>query len=87
MADMKHWRNARDVQNACNMSGVLIAFLEAVRDLRECGCSGDEINSHPITRAYADKVASLSGVQGDTGLDMAMDAHSQILDQLEALAS
>jgi hypothetical protein len=80
MIDSKHYRNAETVQSACNMSGVLIAFLDAVRDMRESGCDGDEINAHPVTRAYADKIASLANVQGDIGFDNAMEAHGIVME-------
>ena len=79
--DLKHWKNAEEVQNACNMSGILIAFLDAVRAIREAGADGDTINSHPIVRAFADKVASVAGVQY-LGVDAAMQAHGDVMDYL-----
>ena len=80
MIDRKHWRNADWIQDACNMSGILISFLDSVRAIRESGVGGDAINSHPITRAFADKVASLAGVQFDSS--RAMDAHVKVMDYL-----
>lgn len=58
-------REACDVQNACNLSGVVRTYAEvlsALRDLPEC--TGNAwLHSHPIAIAFADKIASLTGIQ------------------------
>lgn len=58
-------REALTVQDACNLSGVVLSFGRAVCRLRALlpDASTDRINRHPICQAWADKVASLAGVQ------------------------
>jgi hypothetical protein len=58
-------QEALDVQNACNLSGVVHGFSRAISRLRELlpNAGTDEINSHPICVAWADKIASLTGIQ------------------------
>jgi len=78
--DQKFWKDAEDVQDACNMSGILISFLAAVRAMRKAGFDGNAINGHPVTRAFADKVASLACVQ-ILGNDNALDAHTKVWEE------
>ena len=59
-------KEAIDVQNACNLSGVVNSFSKAIADLwviaREEGGKGTAwINQHRVSRLYADKIKSLSG--------------------------
>lgn len=58
-------QEALDVQDACNLSGVVHSFSRAITDLREnlpdAGTS--EINNHPICRLWADKIAHLTHTQ------------------------
>ena len=72
-------KEACDVQNACNISGVAHSFWRALASLREQPeCTGNDwLDAHPVTRAYVDKLASLAGVQGETGTDRAMTAHAE----------
>jgi hypothetical protein len=62
-------QEALNVQDACNLRGVLRSFHEASVTLgRLPECTGTEwVNTHPIMMLYADKVASLTGMQGDDG--------------------
>src|SRR5262249_1250007 len=68
---------ALDVQDACNLSGVVITFAEAMRAL----CESPEIegtrarNRHPIAVLFANKVADMTGqcCDGD-GYSAAYDA-------------
>lgn len=55
-----------DVQNACNLSGVVHSFSRAMTDLRailsaEEGFSTDKLNQHPIAVLYSSKIGSLTG--------------------------
>ncbi len=72
-------REAIEVQNACNLSGVVRTYgevLSALRDLPECtGTSW--INSHPIAVAFADKISDL--VYSPDHLDHAAWAHDECL--------
>ena len=53
-----------DVQNACNLSGVVHSFAQAISRLREVQPNrGTEFyNRHPISLLFADKVASLTNL-------------------------
>ena len=57
------------VQDACNLSGVVISFGHVIREVRamlEAENKGgtDAVNTHPVCVLYADKVAHLTGTQG-----------------------
>ena len=58
-------QEAIDVQNACNLSGVVHGFSRAITELREL--SPDKgttwINEHPICALWADKIAHLTRTQ------------------------
>ena len=56
---------AIDVQDACNLSGVLRSFVEAAevlwREAREgTGRGTDWVNMHPVSILFASKVLSLT---------------------------
>jgi hypothetical protein len=59
-------KEALDVQNACNLSGVVHGFSRAITDLRACleaeGKGGTQaVNEHPICVLWSSKIASLTG--------------------------
>ncbi len=65
-------QEALDVQNACNLTGILGSFRYAVLELRDLleGGGGDShlannhpVDHHPIVQLWADKVSSLTGTQ------------------------
>lgn len=56
-------QDALDVQNACNLSGVVHAFSRAMAVIRENTNGTAEANHHPIAVLFADKIASLTGSQ------------------------
>lgn len=63
MADLAN--EAIQVQNACNLSGVVLSFAKSIVRLRvlmrEMGReSTAEINSHPVCVMWADKIQSLT---------------------------
>jgi hypothetical protein len=70
-------KEAISVQDACNLSGVVHSFSRAMTDLR--GIVGGMVNHHPIAIVWADKVASLTGIQ-DFGNDVALEAHRIVSD-------
>ena len=57
-------KEAIEVQNACNLSGVVLSWSQAILDLRanlpDAGTA--TINHHPINVMWASKVQSLTGV-------------------------
>jgi hypothetical protein len=62
--DKKHYQNALAVQSACNLSGVVIAFAEAMKAIcADPDSTGtDWRNNHPIAVLFATQVASLTKV-------------------------
>ena len=62
-------REALAVQNACNLSGVVHGFACALSDLRTAleaagrPASTTDLNTHPIARVWADKIAHLTRTQ------------------------
>jgi len=65
----EHAKDALNVQDACNLSGVVHSFDKVVTDLWEeanrIGKGTDWVNTHPIVQAYVDKLASLARVQAN----------------------
>jgi hypothetical protein len=55
-------QDALNVQDACNLSGVVHGFSRAMTDLRELlpKAGTDEINTHPISVMWSNKIASLT---------------------------
>lgn len=69
---MKTWKelaeDALAIQDACNLSGVVISFAQVVKDVRalleaEGKASTQLINNHPVCRLWADKIAALTDTQ------------------------
>jgi hypothetical protein len=58
----EHAREAIDVQNACNISGVARSFVEAIDAIRASGnLSTETIAIHPIVTLFVSKLTSLNG--------------------------
>lgn len=58
-------RNALQVQDACNLSGVVRSFAQDISRLRtltdkQPGFSTDKLNHHPVCVMYSSKIASLT---------------------------
>lgn len=70
-------KEAIAVQDACNLSGVVISFAAAMRDLCDLVPNTGERNRHPIAVLWADKVASLVGIQ-NLGDDRVMNAYREV---------
>ena len=69
---------ALDVQDACNLSGVVHSFSAILPDLRallesEPGFSTQLLNQHPVSLLYSDKIASLTGSSGGYEFSRAYD--------------
>ena len=68
-------KDAHDVQDACNLIAVVTSYAEALRALRDrLNLGSSDLANHPISRAWADKIASLTGIQA-IGMDEACSAH------------
>ncbi len=76
-------QEAIDVQGACNLSGVVISFTRVIQELKlhYPGLSTTEFNHLPINAMWADKIASLTGIQ-----NMKMVEYSGIYDKVKALS-
>jgi len=75
---LKYWaQQALDVQDACNLSGVVFAMARMMEDLcaigREINQGTSWRNSHPITRLFVDKLNSLACTNVNTVCVQAYD--------------
>ena len=72
------YQTALDVQDACNLSGVLFTFAEIMHRVCETahqeGHGTDWKNSHPIVQLFVDKLSWLSGTHHDACYGVAYDA-------------
>jgi len=79
-------QTALDVQNGCNLSGVLTSFHRIVQDVlwpeaRRQGKGTRWVNEHPIVVLFVDKLSSLSRHQfNETNI------YSRACEHVEALA-
>src|SRR3954466_2398212 len=69
------------VQDACNLSGVLLGASRAIKDLRAIaesqGHSWEWVDRHPIMQLWADKITHLTGTQ-TLGNDAVGKAYGEI---------
>lgn len=57
------YRHALDVQDACNLSGVVHQFSEDVAALwKEGGADTGYVNRHPVVQLYLEKLCQLAGM-------------------------
>lgn len=74
-------QTALDVQNACNLSGVVFSFADCMRAVCETETGGTAArNRHPIAVLFANKIADLTGQFCDG------DAFSAAYDACQTLA-
>jgi hypothetical protein len=59
------YARALDAQSACNISGIVHAFSDVLErvwnEANETGKGTEFVNTHPISRLYAEQIAFLSG--------------------------
>ncbi len=59
------YRDALSVQNAVNLSGVVALFASHMKTLHEAaraeGAGTAFVNTHPISRVFAERILNLSG--------------------------
>lgn len=72
-------REATDVQNACNLSGVVHSYSRIITEVRarlelEGNLSTEVVNHHPVCILFADKIADLTGIQ-QLGSDSVANAY------------
>lgn len=77
MLTKKDYQTALDVQNACNLSGVIHSWDNIVSRIWEQanaeGEGTDWVNRHPINVLFSDKVAQLTGSHGDENFHQAYE--------------
>ena len=56
------YQDAINVQNACNLSGVVHSFAEVLPRIRETVHNNPDIACHPITVLFASKISDLAGI-------------------------
>ena len=60
----RDWQNAIDVQDACNLSGVVHTFSDVISriwwEANKRGEGTNWVNTHPIVVLYVSKLATLS---------------------------
>lgn len=68
-------QDAIDVQDACNLSGVVRGFVRAIDDLRKLMPTLDTsgVRYHPISVLWANKIADLTGSERDMAFSHAYD--------------
>lgn len=78
MLEAKDYQDAIDVQDACNLSGVVHSFSRVMPKLWEeahaADLGTDYVNRHPIAVMYASKIASLTGSEIDGEFSKAYQA-------------
>lgn len=78
MLNSKDYQDAIDVQNACNLSGVVHSFSRVISkvwdEAHANGQGTDYVNRHPIAVMYASKIASLTGSEIDGEFSKAYQA-------------
>lgn len=71
------YADALEVQNACNLSGILHSWAAIMTKIREeasaLGKGSDYINTHPVNVLFADKVRSLTGDDFSTAYRIATE--------------
>jgi hypothetical protein len=80
MIDAKHWQAALAVQSACNLSGVVISFAEAMKALCAEGLDTDSRNRHPIAILFATQIAHLTGINADESMTRYSRAYGEALE-------
>lgn len=70
MSDKDHptpgdYERALDAQSACNLSGIVHSFSDVLnriwKEANETGKGTEFVNTHPISRLYAEQITHLSG--------------------------
>ncbi len=72
------YENALQVQDACNLSGVVHSFSKDIIRVREelgVGCGTEEVNKHPVCILYATQIAHLVGFIGTASMEQYQHAH------------
>ncbi len=73
------YQTALDVQDACNMSGVLFSFAECMKtinaEMREQGKGEDYRRKHPVVILFLSKLNDMAGFSTDTSFSSFLPAY------------
>ena len=87
MIDKRFWQMALDVQSACNLSGVVFSFVEAMRAIcDEAALQGkgtDWKNEHPICVLFATQIGHLTHVLSYVSTDVYDVAYKTAIKEVE----
>jgi hypothetical protein len=77
-------QEAQKMQSACNLTGLVRVFKEALVDLRANmpEASTIDLNTHPISVLYARKIAELSGCDEGFNLQQAREKIDSLVNGL-----
>jgi len=67
-------QTACDVQDAVNLIAIVGTWHRLLKELREAGCCGDDLNNHPVSLAFVSKLKSLTRIEQDGREFAALDA-------------
>ena len=76
-------REALQVQDACNLSGVAQSFARAMTDLCKHVEDTSKRNCHPVALLWADKIAHLTSIQSFSTANHLQDAYRWCHEQTE----
>ena len=65
---MEWAKAALQVQDACNLSGVVHSLAQLVTNLHSQGHGTTWVNQHPLVQLFVDKLGHLANVQGDINM-------------------
>lgn len=75
-------QRALQVQNACNLSGIVRTFADITpilwSEARSLGHGTDWVNRHPISVMFSRKIASLTGSEVSEILSSAIDSCEEL---------
>ena len=77
------FHEAMEVQNACNLSGVLFSFARHMQTLCDLGLDPDARNAHPVCILFSSKIASLTGSESMDTFSEAYQSVTQSLGDLQ----
>ena len=79
---------AIQVQNACNLSGVVYSFANVITDLRANGVTDtDAIRHHPVSVLFSSKIASLTNSDDAHTFSVAYGACADGMEELNKQVS
>jgi len=72
--EARRYDDAIQVQDACNLSGVVFAFARIMQEMCDEGLDTDARNKHPISVMFADKIRDLTQCDATLAFSRAYDA-------------